>query len=203
MCVIDCASIDCDIARLSWGHQRLSRHGIDPHHVTSIVCTCITYPPAQHLPSTHTPHTPTQSKATGYYKERSESTSRHTQPATPTMAWSWLSGGKPPVITTTQQGKVEGYQDKTTGVYHFRGIPYAAPPVGALRFKKPQPPQAWEGVRACKQFGKMAVQGMSLVVRACLCVMYRCVVCGVCSGGGRAWAMRLIGQIGDGGWLTD
>lgn len=79
------------------------------------------------------------------------------------MAWSWLTG-KPPVIVATQQGQIEGFQDKSTGVFHFRGIPYAAPPVGALRFKKPQPHPKWEGVRKCKDFGATAVQGMSLVV---------------------------------------
>ncbi len=72
-------------------------------------------------------------------------------------------GREPPVIASTQQGQVEGFRDKATGVLHFRGIPYAAPPVGALRFKKPQPHPAWAGVKACKEFGKMAVQGMSLV----------------------------------------
>lgn len=81
------------------------------------------------------------------------------------MVWSWLTGGGGGPVVQTEQGKVEGFQDKATGVLHFRGIPYAAPPVGALRFRRPQPHPAWEGVRRCKEFGKTAVQGMSLVVR--------------------------------------
>ena len=39
------------------------------------------------------------------------------------------------------------------GVRSFKGIPFAAPPVGDLRWKAPQPVVAWEGVRKCETFG--------------------------------------------------
>ena len=39
------------------------------------------------------------------------------------------------------------------GVTSYKGIPFAAPPVGELRWKTPQPVVAWEGVRACNDFG--------------------------------------------------
>ncbi|HST22136.1 MAG TPA: carboxylesterase family protein [Blastocatellia bacterium] len=39
------------------------------------------------------------------------------------------------------------------GVTCYKGIPFAAPPVGELRWKAPQPVVAWEGVRACNDFG--------------------------------------------------
>src|SRR4051812_11712702 len=40
-----------------------------------------------------------------------------------------------------------------SGVQLFRGIPYAAPPVGVNRFAAPQPARAWEGVRPATAFG--------------------------------------------------
>ncbi|GAB5035292.1 carboxylesterase [Nannochloropsis oceanica] len=72
--------------------------------------------------------------------------------------------GDAPAIVQTKQGKVEGVKRGDTKVYVFRGIPFATPPVGALRFKKSVPHPGWEGVRACKEFGKTAVQNLSIVV---------------------------------------
>ncbi|WP_128637311.1 carboxylesterase family protein [Streptomyces sp. C] len=46
--------------------------------------------------------------------------------------------------------------DRTTSV--FRGIPYARPPVGALRFAAPVTPERWEGVRAACEFGPAVPQ---------------------------------------------
>lgn len=54
-------------------------------------------------------------------------------------------------------GILEGSLEKT-GIVSFKGIPYAAPPVGKLRWKEPQPVQSWEGVRAAKNFGPRAMQ---------------------------------------------
>jgi para-nitrobenzyl esterase len=54
-------------------------------------------------------------------------------------------------------GILEGSLEKT-GIVSFKGIPYAAPPVGDLRWKEPQPVQSWEGVRAAKNFGPRAMQ---------------------------------------------
>ncbi|NKE61704.1 carboxylesterase/lipase family protein [Lentzea sp. PSKA42] len=48
-------------------------------------------------------------------------------------------------------GTVRGASESGVGV--FRGIPFAAPPVGALRFAAPQPAPAWEGVREALAFG--------------------------------------------------
>lgn len=55
-----------------------------------------------------------------------------------------------------KQGKIDGIM--ADGVEQFLGIPYAAPPVGALRFRPPQPPAAWDGIRECKRYGSAAPQ---------------------------------------------
>lgn len=46
-------------------------------------------------------------------------------------------------------------------VHAYRGIPFAAPPVGALRWRPPQAPAAWNGVRECYSFGAAAPQPTS------------------------------------------
>lgn len=57
----------------------------------------------------------------------------------------------------TRTGTVEG---KTDGkVNAFLGIPYAAPPVGDLRWKAPQPAAKWSGVRKANEFGNHCMQG--------------------------------------------
>ena len=45
------------------------------------------------------------------------------------------------------------------GLRVFRGIPYAAPPVGDLRWREPQPAAPWKGVRKATEFGPRCVQG--------------------------------------------
>ena len=56
----------------------------------------------------------------------------------------------------TQNGTVEGIEN--SGIRIFRGIPFAQPPVGELRWKAPQPPLDWEGVLKADKFGAMAMQ---------------------------------------------
>ncbi|HTW63272.1 MAG TPA: carboxylesterase family protein [Bryobacteraceae bacterium] len=46
----------------------------------------------------------------------------------------------------------------SSGVRAFKGIPFAAPPVGDLRWRDPQPPKPWEGVRKADAFGDVCVQ---------------------------------------------
>lgn len=52
-----------------------------------------------------------------------------------------------------KSGAVSGFETETKGVVSFLGIPYAAPPVGELRWREPQAPTPWEGVRPCLDFG--------------------------------------------------
>ena len=57
-----------------------------------------------------------------------------------------------------EQGKLTGVYSEDKKVEVYAGIPYAKPPVGELRWKEPQEPEKWEGVRACDHFGPMSMQ---------------------------------------------
>ncbi|MFK4101548.1 carboxylesterase/lipase family protein [Streptomyces sp. NPDC019531] len=58
----------------------------------------------------------------------------------------------------TEAGPVEGLPGRDRSLTVFRGIPYAAPPVGELRWRPPRPPLRWEGVRQAGSFGPMCPQ---------------------------------------------
>ncbi|QFJ53546.1 carboxylesterase/lipase family protein [Pseudobutyrivibrio xylanivorans] len=64
-------------------------------------------------------------------------------------------------VVHVAQGDLTGVYNEDKSVKVYAGIPYAAAPVGDLRFKEPQPAEAWEGVRACDEFGPMAMQNHS------------------------------------------
>ncbi|GGS60585.1 carboxylesterase family protein [Streptomyces griseoviridis] len=64
--------------------------------------------------------------------------------------------GRNPVVSTAQ-GKLRG--EAASMVTSFKGIPYAKPPVGTLRWKAPQPAAKWNGVRDATEFGGSCVQG--------------------------------------------
>lgn len=59
-------------------------------------------------------------------------------------------------IAMTDNGLVQGTAQD--GVMSFKGIPFAAPPVGALRWRSPQAPAAWTGVRAATSYGHDCMQ---------------------------------------------
>lgn len=63
------------------------------------------------------------------------------------------------VQVKTDAGKVEGTVSADAKVRIFKGIPYAAPPVGELRWKPPQPVAPWKGVRKAAGFGARCMQG--------------------------------------------
>ena len=62
-----------------------------------------------------------------------------------------------PVLTVTG-GRITGVPGSSADVIVYKGIPYAAPPVGELRWKEPAPVIPWEGVRPCDSFGPIAWQ---------------------------------------------
>jgi len=67
------------------------------------------------------------------------------------------SGGMTEVVTL-RDGKVQGVKTADGAVEVFTGIPYAKPPVGELRWRAPEDPEPWSGVRTCARFAPMAMQ---------------------------------------------
>ena len=65
--------------------------------------------------------------------------------------------GNGPVVRT-DAGAVRGTQAAQAGVTVFKGIPFAAAPVGPLRWRAPQPVKAWSGVRPATEFGASCMQ---------------------------------------------
>lgn len=61
----------------------------------------------------------------------------------------------------TASGLVTGVADETGAVVSFKGVPYAAPPVGDLRWRPPQPPAPWNGIRCADRFGASCPQPRS------------------------------------------
>ena len=63
-------------------------------------------------------------------------------------------------IVKTENGLVRGLPAADPRVISFKGIPFAAPPVGELRWKAPQPAADWEGVRDCLEFAPISMQSI-------------------------------------------
>jgi len=66
------------------------------------------------------------------------------------------AGSPSDLVVNTETGKVRGTE--THGAYAFRGLPYAAPPTGNLRWRPPQPPSSWRGVRDAAEFAPSCPQ---------------------------------------------
>src|SRR6266498_2323366 len=63
-----------------------------------------------------------------------------------------------PEPVKTDAGLISGTPAGAGGVRVFKGIPFAAPPVGELRWRAPQPVAKWTGVRKADRFGNVCVQ---------------------------------------------
>ena len=85
--------------------------------------------------------------------------------STPTKALATPT--KAPVVRI-DTGQVRGVE--ANGVISFKGIPYAAPPVGKLRWRAPQPAQHWERRARCDEIrpGMHADDGRSAEIESCL-----------------------------------
>lgn len=60
--------------------------------------------------------------------------------------------------TKTENGLVRGLPAANNRITVFKGIPFAAPPIGENRWRAPQPANNWEGVRDCYKFAPISVQ---------------------------------------------
>jgi len=70
------------------------------------------------------------------------------------------TGTEPPRVTT-DCGVLEGFWAHTEGnsdIATFLGVPFARPPVGGLRWRAPEPPDSWDGVRLAKSYGPACSQ---------------------------------------------
>ncbi|RPK88273.1 carboxylesterase family protein [Streptomyces sp. ADI98-10] len=66
-------------------------------------------------------------------------------------------------VFTTKAGMVRGRRTaRDRSIVTVRGLPYAAPPFGARRFREPRPAEPWDGVRDCTAFGPIAPQSAEL-----------------------------------------
>ena len=71
----------------------------------------------------------------------------------------WAGGGPSPVEQRIRFGTVIGVDDSAaTGTYAWKGVPFAKPPIGALRWKAPVDPDAWASPKATQQFGNACAQ---------------------------------------------
>ncbi|HWS73522.1 MAG TPA: carboxylesterase family protein [Quisquiliibacterium sp.] len=64
-----------------------------------------------------------------------------------------------PEIRDTSYGRIEGVDSAfASGTWYWKGVPFAKPPVGELRWRAPVPPERWTGTRAAKEFGPACAQ---------------------------------------------
>jgi para-nitrobenzyl esterase len=68
------------------------------------------------------------------------------------------AASQPADTVKTANGLLEGTANPATGIRMFKGVPFAQPPVGDLRWKEPQPPLDWPGVRKADNFGPRCAQ---------------------------------------------
>ena len=74
------------------------------------------------------------------------------------MSMALASCSDPNPVLTIEGGQIIGVPTPTEGIIAYKGIPFAAPPVGDLRWKEPQPVVPWEGVKTADTYGDAASQ---------------------------------------------
>jgi para-nitrobenzyl esterase len=74
------------------------------------------------------------------------------------VAFAFAASAAIPEPVKLDSGLVSGTAGSSAGMRIYKGIPFAAPPVGPLRWKAPQPAAKWEGVRKAEQFSPRCMQ---------------------------------------------
>jgi para-nitrobenzyl esterase len=77
--------------------------------------------------------------------------------STPLQLYAQTTAAGSDIIANTPNGRLRG--ELMNGVRVFRGVPFAQPPIGALRFRAPLPAKHWSGVRDATRFAPSAMQG--------------------------------------------
>ena len=88
-------------------------------------------------------------------------------PIRPVPAVSVKNPKSTPAVSVSQ-GELTGVFNESETVEVYAGIPYAMPPIGELRWKEPQDPAPWEGVRICDRFAPMSMQNRTNTVLSSL-----------------------------------
>ena len=66
-----------------------------------------------------------------------------------------MTANEDPVVET-KSGRLQGFTEN--GLFVFKGVPFAAPPVGKLRWMPPEPVEPWTGIRPAREFGLISLQ---------------------------------------------
>jgi len=74
------------------------------------------------------------------------------------MALALVSCSDSNPVLNIEGGQIKGVPTPTKGIVAYKGIPFAAPPVGELRWKEPQPVVAWQGVKVADAYGAASWQ---------------------------------------------
>ena len=77
-----------------------------------------------------------------------------------TLAWAQDS------VVKVEGGLLQGIPSSASEITVFKGIPYAAPPVGELRWKRPQPVVKWDGVKVADTFSNICWQPGNAVIQS-------------------------------------
>ena len=88
---------------------------------------------------------------------------------------------KTPPVVTIETGQLQGSWQENEQIAVFKGVPYAKPPVGELRWRPPQPAVSWSGIREATKSGPTAIQ---------FAAFFEVFVGGVIDGQGWSWLKR-------------